>query len=132
MPNNIIDESELDFSKLEMVQRPAINAGAPPPIQNYDPYTSGALPGNLGLDADLAKTQIGGALPVFRVQPLPASGDAQTGAAAQSTLLKNKTFQAVQTQTATNTQAISAQNLTGWQGTFQAAVNYSLGAIVET
>lgn len=124
--------TEEELNQLEGVSKPLPSAPAPP--VGSDPYVSGTLPGFLGIATDVAKTQPNGPLPVYRLFPIPAgsAGNAQANSGAQSNLGKSPTFQAVQTQTATNTTQIAAQALTGWQGAFQVAVNYSLGAIVES
>src|ERR1700733_14494760 len=98
--NNFIEESQLE--NVETVQRPPIVAGAPPLAQNLDPYSGGTLPGNLGLQTDVAARQLPGSLPTYRLMPVPpgSAGSAQSNAGTQSTFLKNPTFQQNLTTTA--------------------------------
>src|SRR5271157_1754603 len=78
---------------LETVDRPPLASGAPSVPHVEDSYQGGILSAGLGLQTDTAATQLPGTIPVFRLQTVPPSGQPTVGAAAQSTLLKNPTFQ---------------------------------------
>jgi len=130
MTDHFIEEELLE--KVESVSRPPIVTGAPPPAQSFDPYSGGTLPGNLGLQTDVAARQLPGSLPVYRLMPVPAgsSGNAQSNAAAQSNLLKNPTFITTQSQTATNTSDIALLQAQTFQGTWVSSNTYAQGALV--
>jgi hypothetical protein len=109
--------------------------GLPPQI--VDPYASGVA-SSLGTDVDTIRSQMPGTLPTFRLMPTSPSGDAKTGAAAQSTLLKNPTFvqNVAQTNVNTtditaNTNAIADLEATSFQGAWSATVSYAQGASVD-
>jgi hypothetical protein len=129
--NNFIEESQLE--NVETVQRPPIIAGAPPLAQNLDPYSGGTLPGNLGLQTDVAARQLPGSLPTYRLMPVPpgSSGNPQANSAAQSNLLKNPTFTKNLSQTSTNTTDIAALQETTFQGAWSSSISYSQGATVD-
>lgn len=82
--------NEKDFEIPEgwsQVQRPPIEGGgAPVPPVPVDRFASGAISTmTLGLNTDIADSQMGGSVPVYRVQPPQPSGIAAIVATVQST-----------------------------------------------
>ncbi len=130
---NVFQESEIDWSKFEEVNRPPKvtgPAGGPPAPTGADPHQVGVLPNSLGLPSDIPGTQLKGG-PVFRLIPPAPSGQAQNNSSNTSSLLRDPSFVENQQQTAANADALAAQAQTGWQGSWIDSVVYALGAIVE-
>jgi hypothetical protein len=90
--NNLITieqlQAALDSGTVQQVNRPPVISGAAFPPVTVDPVAGAAVASSFGLETDLASTQLAGQMPVYRLQPLPPSGDAQTVSATQS-VIKN-------------------------------------------
>jgi len=87
----IQEEAGLDPEQWQPVDAAPIqpgvnNGGAPPSPSGRDPYTSGPLPPNFGLQTDLVKTDFGPNIPQHRLMPIP--NNAALGAAVRSTVEK--------------------------------------------
>jgi hypothetical protein len=70
----LIDPKEIDLEKLQFENRPPIVAGAGSLPEPRDRYQSGAIAG-LGMQTDIADSQIAGSLPVYRLMPAPVQGN---------------------------------------------------------
>src|ERR1700730_10351535 len=108
--NYLFEESALP-ENLQEVNRPPIvtgeaTGGSPPGVSNFDRYKAGALPSTLGLQTDLAHSQLSGNLPVHRLMPVAASGTPGLNSAAQTQ--SNLLVHPVKQQTDINTGAIAA------------------------
>lgn len=90
--DHILDMTELPEGA-EVVNRPPIDVskqGAVPPDANYDRYQGAVIPKPYGgLDTDLANSQLPQLGPVYRLQVIPPSGNAQVNAAAQTQVVIN-------------------------------------------
>lgn len=108
MAKNLQFVTEEEFSQLESVGHlqppeqtaPIVpgqpqSAGSPPTPHGRDPYGSGVLPSNLGLQPDLVKTGEVGSIPSFRL--MPVQNGPVVGAIVQSTVTKivNKAIAAI-------------------------------------
>jgi hypothetical protein len=127
--NYLIEEKDLP-EHLQTID-PAGIPSSPPGIQNFDRYSGGSLPPALGLQTDLVQTNVKGTAPVYRLMPVPPSGNPQVGSASQSSLLKNPAFITAQIQTSQNQAAIAALQQTTFQGAWSSTASYSLGAQVD-
>ena len=92
-PQSIVEEAGLPDNFLPIDAPPIIpgnlpSGGGPPAFSGRDPYGSGLLPQNLGLQPDLVNTSYGGSIPATRLFPLPPSGTPGVNAAIGSTITK--------------------------------------------
>jgi hypothetical protein len=84
----IMNESELP-DDLEFVERQPVTAGSgAAPTQDRDRYQGAILSAPLGLDTDIAKSQLPGANPAYRLMPASIAGNPATNASIQSTARK--------------------------------------------
>jgi hypothetical protein len=84
----IMNESELP-KDLEFVDRaPTITGSGAAPTQSFDRYQGAILSAPLGLDTDIAKSQLPGANPAYRLMPTSIAGNPASNAAIQSTARK--------------------------------------------
>jgi hypothetical protein len=87
-PKNIINESELP-TDLEFVERaPIVTGSGAAPTQSFDRYQGAILSAPLGLDTDIARSQLPGANPAYRLMPASLAGNPATNASVQSTARK--------------------------------------------
>jgi hypothetical protein len=118
----------------EEVPRPEAGIGAPNGAAPVDRLASGAIASTtLGLQTDIAGSQIAGSIPVFRVQPPQPSSNAAGNAGTLSTtkqISDQASFAAILADTA-NQNALQALSAT-WQGAWSSIITYALGAIVES
>jgi hypothetical protein len=142
-PNpNLIEESDLPKGwEDSIVDRPPVAvSGAPPPERpGMDRYVGGALPPILGLDSDLARSQIAGSMPVHRLMPIPSAGLAQSNAATggnvpinQSVIAAAKAAAAAQTQATSAIAGVVALQATSFLGAYSSTFTYSQGASVDS
>lgn len=83
-----MNESELP-DDLEFVERQPVTAGSgAAPTQNFDRYQGAILSAPLGLDTDIAKSQLPGVNPAYRFMPASLAGNPATNASVQSTARK--------------------------------------------
>lgn len=82
--------SEKDLPKdLQFVERePLVTGSAAAPAQDFDRYQGAILSAPLGLDTDIAKSQLPGANPAYRLMPSSIAGNPQSNASIQSTAAK--------------------------------------------
>jgi hypothetical protein len=125
---------------VDFVDRPAIvtgstPAGAPPP-QGVDRYQGAVLSAPIGTDVDLHRTQIPGALPVYRLMQSQPSGQANVNSGVHSNAAP-LIFPVASAAHAAQTTATAAQETAdavaavSFQGAYNPAVSYSQGASVD-
>lgn len=86
---HLMHESDLP-EDIEFVQREPLTTGsaAPPAQQGIDRYQGAILSAPLGLDTDIAKSQLPGANPAYRLMPASIAGNPASNASIQSTAAK--------------------------------------------
>jgi hypothetical protein len=128
MPN-FITEEELD--KLTPAESESHPAGAPPE-PNSNPFYRGTIPSVLQHDTDFVRTQYkrSSGIPTRPLMPANSGSGAQANAGSQG--IAGNAIKPVQVQTDKNSAAIQALQGQTFQGAWQSAVSYSLGAIVES
>lgn len=84
-----MNESDLP-ENLEFIQREPLTTGsaAPPTQQGIDRYQGAILSAPLGLDTDIAHSQLPGANPAYRLMPASIAGNPASNASIQSTAAK--------------------------------------------
>lgn len=118
----------------EEVPRPEAGIGAPNGAAPVDRFAGGAIASTtLGLQTDVAASQMPGSIPVFRIQPPQPSSNAAGNAGTLSTtkqISDQASLAAILADTA-NQNALQALSAT-WQGAWSSIITYALGAIVES